>query len=151
MTTTAALDLRCPACLAPPGTDCTHDDRRRLADLRNLQHGTCNLCGQFMVHGTVLDAPTDAWHPDLTDASACPVIPDPNLDGWDAYAAAINSGLTPGHPGIEHFVPTPPPSAVTCPECRQGKHPNCTRTIPGDTGPEVTPCACLTSNPEAHR
>lgn len=103
-----AITVRCTDCLAGPGEGCRGDygihlDRRRLADLRNLTHGTCALCGQFMVYGPVLDAPDDAWHPDETVAAACPVMPNPSTD-WDAYAALVNSGVTPGHPGVEHFI-----------------------------------------------
>ena len=99
--------LPCPACLAPAGVSCgeqPHTDRIIAAQARNLTHGRCALCGQPMVHGSLDGAPTDAWHPDPTDAAACPRIPDPAQD-WEAYATAVNLGLTPGHPGAEHFVP----------------------------------------------
>lgn len=108
-----ALDVTCPDCAVPPGTPCatsvgaldgeTHAERRRVAYLRSLEQGTCALCGRFMVRGT---DPVQAWHPDPADAAACPSLPDPRTD-WNAYAEALNSGLQPGHPGIEHFVPTP--------------------------------------------
>jgi hypothetical protein len=81
-----------------------HAARLRAAQLRAVTHGTCDLCGQFMVHGTV-EGVTDAWHPDPVDATVCPPIPDVTRDpeGW---ALATNLGLTPGHPGAEHFRPT---------------------------------------------
>ena len=99
--------LPCPACLAPAGVSCgeqPHTDRIIAAQARNLTHGRCALCGQPMVHGSLDGAPIDAWHPDPDDAAACPRIPDPAQD-WEAYATAVNLGLTPGHPGAEHFVP----------------------------------------------
>ena len=98
--------LPCPACLAPAGVSCgeqPHTDRIIAAQARNLTHGRCALCGQPMVHGSLDGAPIDAWHPDPDDAAACPRIPDPAHD-WEAYATATNLGLTPGHPGAEHFV-----------------------------------------------
>lgn len=105
------LSVACPDCLVPPKTECTssvpgatvHVGRARLADLRSLEHGACDLCGKFMVRGSVLDAPIDAWHPDPVDASHCPQIPDPAAD-WNAYALAVNAGAVAGRPGLEHFV-----------------------------------------------
>lgn len=102
-----ALTVACTDCLAPAGDPCRgnhgiHQDRRRLADLQNLEHGTCGLCGEFMVRGTVLDAPLDAWHPHDAAAAVCPVMPDPAKD-WAGYAALMNTGISPGHPGLEHF------------------------------------------------
>lgn len=106
------LAVSCEDCLAATNTPCVsaylpeagvHESRQRLADLRALTHGTCALCGQFMVYGTVLNQPPDAWHPDPTDAAACPPLPDPTVD-WNGYADAVNAGLSPGHPGVEHFV-----------------------------------------------
>lgn len=141
-----ALTVACSDCLAPAGTPCrgNHDrphlERRRLADLRALEQGTCGLCGRWMVRGTVLDAPVDAWHPVDADAAACPVFPDARTD-WIKYAAMVNLGMTPGHPGVEHFRPELDPDAC-CPECRQGKHVNCTLTVPLE-GLELTPCPCM--------
>lgn len=118
MPETTPLDVKCAECEAPPGTPCrtsyedqTHQERQRLADLRSLDQGTCALCGQFMVKGSVLGSPVDAWHPDGTDAAACPNLPDPAED-WNGYALAVNLGATPGRPGLEHFRPydtTPAP------------------------------------------
>lgn len=113
------LSVPCPDCLVPAGQPCAtsidylegaHADRRRIADLRALEHGTCALCGRPMVRGSVEGSPVDAWHPAETDAAACPPIPDPRTD-WDRYAMAVNLGLTPGHPGVEHFLPDPAPPA----------------------------------------
>lgn len=117
------LSVDCPDCTVPPGTRCAfsnpllagtddapryHAERHRVADLRAVEHGTCALCGQAMVRGSVEGRPVDAWHPDPDHARACPVIPEPGTDpaGW---SLAINLGLTPGHPGAEHFVPAEPP------------------------------------------
>lgn len=105
-----ALTVKCPDCMAPEGVSCgdvPHADRLRLADLQSLDHGVCALCGRPMVRGTVEDAPVDAWHPDEADAAVCPPIPDPKTD-WEGYAFATNPGLTPGHPGAEHFIESPP-------------------------------------------
>lgn len=155
------LLVACPACGAPAERECagrvqeaaggdptTHEDRRRLADLRALEKGTCGLCGAFMVRGTVLGGPVEAWHPDETDAARCPQLPDPATD-WDAYATALNHGARPGHPGVEHFRPDLNPDEV-CPECRGDKHQNCTVTIPVGDGPQVLPCACRVTRPEVH-
>lgn len=152
-----ALTVPCSECHAPPGTPCrsnydgtTHGERLQLADLRSLDQGTCGLCGRWMVRGTVLDAPLDAWHPVPDDAADCPVLPDPATD-WTGYAAAINLGQAPGHPGLEYFRPALDPDK-TCPECRQGKCGNCTFTVPVGDGPEVIPCACGTAgHPSAPR
>lgn len=111
-----ALAVACPDCMARPGQPCrtsvaalagaVHGERRRTADLRSLERGVCDLCGRFMVRGSVEGAPVDAWHPHPAD-HGCPVLPDPTT-AWNDYAAAINSGLSPGHPGIDHFVQPPP-------------------------------------------
>lgn len=37
---------------------------------------------------------------------------------------------------------SPVPEPVICPECRGGKCPNCTFTVPVGDGPEVRPCSC---------
>lgn len=104
------LSVRCLDCLAPAGTPCrtntdaeVHATRTRTAQLRALEQGTCSLCGRFMVRGSIDGAPVDAWHPDEAD-HGCPVMPNPQTD-WDAYAAQINLGYRPGHPGLEHFQP----------------------------------------------
>lgn len=105
------LSVTCHDCLAPPETACTssvpgattHGTRARVADLRALEHGACSLCGRFMVRGSILDAPVDAWHPDPADAALCPELPDPSVD-WNAYAKALNAGAVAGHPGLEHFL-----------------------------------------------
>lgn len=105
------LSVGCPDCAAPAGTGCytmsehytTHAARYRVAELRAVEHGTCDLCGQPMVRGTV-DGVTDAWHPDGLASVGCPVMPDPLTD-WNAYATATQAGLSPGHPGAEHFRP----------------------------------------------
>lgn len=103
------LSVVCPDCYAPAGTACYHSGgadygphaaRVRSAELRAVEHGTCSLCGRPMVRG--LD-PVDAWHPDVDDAALCPPLPDPRTD-WNGYATAINAGLSPGHPGLEHFL-----------------------------------------------
>lgn len=134
------LTVPCPDCGVPTGVECqtsidyltgAHADRRRTADLRALEHGTCALCGQPMVRGTVEGSPADAWHPDETDAAACPPIPDPRTD-WNGYAEAVNAAALHGHPGLEHFTPAcdhpevPPVStwdadvaAWDCPTCRR--------------------------------
>lgn len=145
-----ALGVPCEECLAPPGTECrsntpgtTHQSRQRLADLRALEKGTCGLCGAFMVYGSVLGSPLDAWHPDETEALVCPPMPDPQTD-WNGYATQINAGVVPGHPGLEHFRPTVDPEKV-CPECRQGKCGNCTFTVPVGETLEVLPCPCGTA------
>lgn len=109
MSSADPITVECPDCAVPAGTMCTsamnqsHAGRKRLADLRALEQGVCDLCGQWMVRGTVEDSPIDAWHPDLTDAAACPPMPDPASD-WTGYAEAINRGQAAGHPGLEHFV-----------------------------------------------
>lgn len=121
-----ALAVPCPDCAVPAGTACrtsvgalegeTHAERRRVAYLRSLEQGTCALCGRLMVRGT---DPVIAWHPDPDAAAACPVLPDPSTD-WNAYAEAVNAGLSPGYPGTEHFVPTP-----TLDPVHEGHGPNC--------------------------
>lgn len=179
-----ALTVKCPDCMAPEGVSCgdqPHADRLRLADLQTLDHGVCALCGRPMVRGTVEDAPVDAWHPDEAHAAACPPIPDPKTD-WEGYAFATNLGLTPGHPGAEHFIESPPcghvsmeagcggcdPSAidfvvlddgtrraydpaqdlapptrpVLCPECANGKHPNCIGQALDPVTDALVPCTC---------
>lgn len=110
-----ALTVQCPECLAPRDTGCsigysdqTHQERQRLADLQSLEKGTCALCGRPMVRGAVLGGPVEAWHYDPLD-QGCPPFPDPLTD-WTGYAALLNQGLTPGHPGIEHFTPADPPT-----------------------------------------
>lgn len=102
-----AETVQCPDCMAPVNVSCgdqPHADRIRAADLRVLEHGRCALCGQPMVRGSVEGAPVDAWHPDEVTAAGCPRIPDPQ-DDWEGYATATDLGLTPGHPGVENFVP----------------------------------------------
>ena len=109
---TSGLDVTvvpCPDCMVPAGTPCVvstglddvHASRRRNAYLATLEKGTCALCGAFMVRGT---DPVDAWHPWPADAERCPEMGDPHTD-WNRYATNINLGLTPGHPGVEHFIP----------------------------------------------
>lgn len=110
------LDVACPDCAAPAGTPCYHSAgqvirthhaaRRDSARLRSVEHGTCALCSYPMVRGHQTEGgELDAWHHDPHDAALCPRLPDPATD-WEGYAAAINSGVTPGHPGIQHFRPT---------------------------------------------
>lgn len=104
-----ALTVHCTDCRAVDGEDCRGDygihlDRKKLADLRQLEHGTCALCGEGMVRGSVLGAPVDAWHPDDGTPQACPVMPNP-ATRWDEYAALLNTGISPGHPGLQHFIP----------------------------------------------
>lgn len=107
------LSVPCPDCLAPAEQDCyhsgnPHDDygphaeRRRIADLRAVEHGLCGLCGRPMVYGAIDGAPARAWHPDEADKAVCPPLPDPKTH-WNAYAEAVNAGLEPGYPGNEHF------------------------------------------------
>lgn len=171
------LDVACPDCAVPAGTPCAfsggyegvHADRQRTADLHALEQGTCALCGQFMVRGSVEGAPPDAWHPDPADAAACPPIPSPE-DNYEAWATAVNLGLTPGHPGIEQFVPvhdvpdlTGPargrrpdraatlvipiaPGAPICPECAAGKHDNCDGTAWDTDADQSTRCACAAAD-----
>ena len=109
---TDPLRYRCEECLAPPGEFCRttydtpHDGRVRAAQLRTLEQGTCTDCGRWMVRGSVLDAPVDAWHPEPDAAAACPAFPHPHQN-WEQYAAMVNLGLTPGHPGVEKFQPVP--------------------------------------------
>ena len=107
------LSVACPDCYAPAGTDCRlsisyleghHAARQRSADLNALERGTCALCGKPMVRGSVEGSPVDAWHYQPEDAAACPPIPNPSTHR-DAWAAAVNAGLEPGHPGVEHFIP----------------------------------------------
>lgn len=123
------LTVACPDCLAPPGTGCyfgsssdwpagqVHAERTRVVTLRTTERGTCALCGQPMIR----TPDGDAWHPVGALTTPCPVLPDPHTH-WNDYAAAINSGLEPGRPGAQHFVPTPdiaqhgpPPSPVNQP------------------------------------
>lgn len=112
------LSVACPDCTAPAGTPCYvsgtntvedygHAARQRSADLYAVEHGTCALCGRFMVYGSVQGAPARAWHPNPEDKAACPPMPDPLTD-WNAYATAVNLGLEPGYPGDEHFLPADP-------------------------------------------
>lgn len=191
------LTVACPDCAVPADTGCRfsdadwqrsdglavfHAERRRIADLRALEHGTCALCGQPMVRGSVEGAPVDAWHHQEADAAACPAFPSPQED-WNGYATLVNLGLSPGHPGVEHFVPTPetpdallgvvtPPETDSagvpladqppgtwdradyeggdpdtgpipvCPECRNGKHPNCDGTAWDVDADAPTSCRC---------
>jgi hypothetical protein len=170
---------RCPDCMAPPTVPCgdqPHADRIRQADLRALEHGTCALCGQPMVRGSVEGSPIDAWHPDETTAAACPPIPDPGTD-WEGYALATNLGLTPGHPGAEHFVPAGDLDAridalhgsgaaaaidaafadgsifsassrpALCPECVNGKHVNCVGQALDPVTDDLVPCTCTHGEP----
>lgn len=114
------LSVPCPDCAVPAGVPCAtsidyldgaHAERQRVADLQALDRGTCALCGRFMVRGSVEGSPVDAWHPDETAAAACPPMPDPRTD-WNAYAEAINAGVQAGHPGAEHFRPSPSPAPL---------------------------------------
>lgn len=119
------LTVECSDCAMPAGTTCSvgaifrngetpepdspvpaHANRQRLADLRDLDHGVCDLCSRPMVRGSIEGSPIDAWHPDETDAAACPDMGDPKTD-WDRYATNINLGVLPGHPGVEHFRELP--------------------------------------------
>lgn len=145
-----ALTVTCPDCMAPPQTPCrtsnpaltgsTHAERRRTADLRGLEQGTCDLCGAFMVRGSVEGAPVDAWHPDPAD-HGCPVLPDPST-AWNDYALAVNLGRSPGHPGLEHFVSTAPARLLFCRECSEGKHINCDGTAWDNEADAPAPCTC---------
>lgn len=172
----APIDVACIDCTAPPGTPCytsghiggqvTHAARKDAARLRSVEHGTCGLCGAWMVRGHQdTGGPLDAWHPRPEDAARCPQLPDPARD-WNAYAAVIQTGVSPGHPGLEHFrvpcthprVPDPATwgadcgayfcedchTAVgrpLCPECVSGKHPNCVGQALDDHD-VLVPCAC---------
>lgn len=107
------LTVACPDCQAPTGVPCRmaaaggdtarpdhHATRTDAARLYAVEHGTCALCGSQMVRAV---DPDDAWHPDPADAAACPVMPP--VEDWPAYSTAVNLGLSPGHPGPEHFRP----------------------------------------------
>lgn len=179
------LTVECPDCAVPAGQPCAthlpptfddasqptatyHAERQRVADLRALEHGTCALCGQRMVRGSVEGAPVDAWHPITYDADRCPQLPDPRTN-YNAWAEAQNAGLTAGHPGAEHFIPdaVDPPrpqecadcgpispehaaahdtfhatGGAICPECAQGKHPNCVGQALDPATDTFVPCAC---------
>ena len=96
------LSVACPSCLAPAGQACEHDDRTAQARRAAVEWGTCGLCRQPLAR---LTNPVEVVHPDPEHAEACP--PKPPANDWNAYAEALNAGLTPGHPGAEHFIPTP--------------------------------------------
>jgi hypothetical protein len=108
------LDVGCPDCTAGPGVPChisnpdlgaEHAARRDTARLRAVEHGTCSRCGQWMVRGVQDEnGPLTAWHPDTAAAALCPPMADATTD-WNTYAAQINAGLSPGHPGLECFTP----------------------------------------------
>lgn len=165
------LDVTCPSCHAGPGTPCNvrsapgdhHADRTTAAQATQLTHGTCRLCGQPLVYGTLGDHTDTAWHPDPADAAACPPMPDPTTS-WDAYARALQSGVRPGEPGTDNFIPHDaaeqghpallgtltltaggPPDPV-CPECRAGKHTNCDGTAWDQAADAPTTCACHTAD-----
>lgn len=132
-----AFTVACPDCYSPAGTPClghhdVHASRTDVARLRSTDRGTCALCGQLMIR----DATGDAWHPTGALTTPCPVLPDPQRD-WEAYAAAINTGLEPGRPGREHFRPNNP-----CPECVNGKCVNCTGDTLDLVTDDLTPCTC---------
>ena len=125
-----ALKVQCPDCQAPTDVPCytsyaagtIHADRQRAADLRALERGTCALCGSLLVR----DPSQEVWHPNPEDQS-CPPLPDARTH-WNDYARALQAGVSPGHPGAEHFLPDPgsvAPTPVVCPECRDGKCQNC--------------------------
>lgn len=152
-----SLTVACPDCFAPPGQECrtsnprtasTHADRHRAAQLRAVDHGTCALCGNPMVRGTptvtTTGAPIEAWHPNPEHADTCPPMPDPAED-WNAYAAAVQAGLAPGRPGLQHFIPAgavmAPPLPV-CPECATGKHQNCLGQALDHTTDTIAACNC---------
>jgi hypothetical protein len=100
MTTPDPTTVACPSCSAPPGVDCDHADRADAARLAAVEWGTCGLCRQPLAR---LTDPLTVVHPDPDDAAACPPMPPPT--DWNRYAEAVNAGLTPGHPGAEHFIP----------------------------------------------
>lgn len=168
------LAVQCLDCYAPPRVPCrtsygdtVHATRQRAAHLAALERGTCALCGHLLVRGTppdVEDDPTiQVWHPETGVAAACPPLPDPGTH-WNAYAAAIQAGARPGHPGPEHFVPLAaiedaaamrvhgsgydavPRVAVEvgliCPECDNGKHVNCDGRAMHPVTDELSPCSC---------
>jgi hypothetical protein len=106
-----AQTVPCPDCMAPADVPCRvqagypyHAARVDAAHLNAAERGTCALCSRPMVRMTRPDGTLDAFHPDPTDADACPQLPDPALN-WNAYATAVNLGQSPGRPGIEHFIP----------------------------------------------
>lgn len=141
-----ALDVQCPDCGAPPKTECytssasvasdTHINR---TDLANIEYGTCALCSRRLarLNGR-------RWH--IGGDLGCPPLPDPHVD-WNAYAAKVNEGMALGDPGDVNFRPLAA-SPVLCPECSNGKHPNCdgTALYPDDS---LGPCQCAsdTHNP----
>ena len=134
--------LPCPACLAPAGVSCgeqPHTDRIIAAQAQALTRGRCALCGQPMVHGSLDGAPTDAWHPDPTDAAACPRIPDPATIGrrtpprptWASPRAtpAPNTSCRTTPSTSPCTAPAPAPSSA--PSAPQGSAP--TATAPPST------------------
>jgi hypothetical protein len=164
---TSPLPVKCPDCEAPAGTGCYHSQsvewpegtvhqaRTHIAALRHSERGTCALCAQPMVR----TADGDAWHPVAALTVPCPQMADPQRE-WATYAGQINSGLEPGRPGAQHFRPvvevdgapvTLHPGATTvCPECTNGKHPNCDGTSYDLDRDEPTLCACAhASHPAA--
>jgi hypothetical protein len=119
---TAAYAQRQSACW------CVHVPEERLADLRDYlskvagrfrqdsialsiadtelitppqpgERGTCALCGQEMIR-----TEDDCWHPHAV-AKVCP--PEPSSEPYDltGWVAFHDSGLRPGRPGREHFIP----------------------------------------------
>lgn len=159
-----ALTVECPhegGCGAPAGTPCyssygdgtVHAERTRLHALRSLEHGTCALCARPMVRGTVDGEPFRAWHPDPAHHD-CPPMPDPVTD-WNGYALTTQQGLLPGHPGLEHFLTAEViehantirvhgsgETVILCPECANGKHPNCDSVAMHPVTDELVPCTC---------
>lgn len=63
------------------------------------------------------------------------------------YSAALDNGIhirdwTEDTALVVGIADTRLVPVTICPECAQGKHVNCTRTIPTDNYPQVLPCPC---------
>lgn len=108
------LTVDCPDCLAKTGHACyigemydggSHASRHQVAVYAALERGTCALCGQVLVRGSLpTDDRVEVYHPVQEDRAKCPPLPDPSTH-WNDYAEALAAGAKPGYPGAEHFQP----------------------------------------------
>jgi hypothetical protein len=65
--------------------------------------GTCDLCGQELIRTA-----DDCWHPYDVERACPPQPDDPKMstpESFDAWQTFYASGLRPGRPGREHFLP----------------------------------------------